>query len=153
MKALLIVFGIIALGVIVGVVVHLIRRKKMISDWEAMQYMANLNRRPGDSRYHLVTTLTDEELGWLMKYYDDQIKTRYHKVAGGMLVERSSEFELQVERDLEKKLLSDAQIDDINSRLFQSMQRLERYNPELYKKMESIRQRLNLLKSEFTIQI
>ena len=90
-----------------------------------------------------------EELDWLMRFYDNEIKTRYYKTAGGMLVENSSQFQIQVERDLKNRRLSDEQIDELTMKLLGSMERIERYDQERYQKMGEMRQKLIRLKSVF----
>ena len=115
--------------------------------------MANLNRKPGENRYHLLSNLSNEELEWLKKFYDDEIGTKYHKVAGGMLVERPSEFQLQIESALDNRMLSDAQIDEINDKIWKKMQWMQRSAPQTYQQLDDMRKKLNQLKSEFTIEL
>ena len=64
-----------------------------------------------------------------------------------MLVEKSSDFKIQTERDLKNRRLSDEQIDELTLRLLAGMKRIERYDQDRYRKMESIYHRLKQLKT------
>ena len=102
--------------------------------------------------YHSLDSLSDEELDWLIHFYNDRIKTREYRVPGGTLVERPSEFQHQVERDLENRQLADVQIDDIDSKLWDLMNLIKPYLSDPYQKgrydeMESMRQKLRRIKA------
>lgn len=66
-----------------------------------------------------------------------------------MLVENASEFQLRLERDLKNRRLSDVQIDELTSKLFESMKRIERYDRDRYRKMDDMRQKLKQLKTVY----
>lgn len=58
-----------------------------------------------------------------------------------MLVENASEFQLQIERDLKNRRLSNEQIDELTLKLLASMKRIERYDRDRYRKMDDMRQK------------
>ena len=68
-------------------------------------------------------------------------------------MERPTEFQLQIERDLDRRMLSDAQIDEINDKIWKTMQWMQRGAPEYYQQLDDMRKKLNQLKSEFTIEL
>ena len=144
MKTVLVIVGIIVIAAIAGILYTTWKKRQAYS---AIYYVNNYGRSSREVRYHPVNNLTDEELDWLMRFYDNEIKTRYHKTAGGMLVEKSSQFQIQVERDLENRQLSDEQIDELTMKLLGSMKRIERYDQERYRKMGEMRQKLIQLKN------
>jgi hypothetical protein len=146
MKAGWIIAGIIVMAVIAGMLYFFWKKRQAYS---SIYYVNNYGRSSRPVRYHPVSNLTDEELGWLMRVYDNEIKTRYHKTAGGMLVENASQFQIQVERDLKNRRLSDEQINELTMKLLGSMERIERYDPERYQKMGEMRQKLIQLKNVF----
>ena len=146
MKTVLVIVGIIVLAAIAGILYSSWKRQQAYS---SIYHVNNYGRSSRSVRYHPVNNLTDEELDWLMRFYDNEIKTRYHKTAGGMLVEKSSQFQIQVERDLENRQLSDEQIDELTMKLLGSMKRIERYDQERYRKMGEMRQKLIQLKNVF----
>lgn len=146
MKTVLIVAGVIVIAAIAGILYSSWKRQQAYS---SIYYVNNYGRSSRSVRYHPVNNLTDEELNWLMRFYDNEIKTRYYKTAGGMLVENSSQFQIQVERDLKNRRLSDEQIDELTMKLLRSMERIERYDPERYQKMGEMRQKLIQLKNVF----
>jgi len=146
MKAGWIIAGIIVIAVIAGMLYSAWKKRQAYS---SISYVNHYGRSSTAVRYHPVNNLTDEELDWLMRFYDNEIKTRYHKTAGGMLVEKSSQFQIQVERDLSNRRLSDEQIDELTMKLLGSMKRIERYDPERYQKMGEMRQKLIQLKNVF----
>ena len=146
MKTVLVIVGIIVLAAIAGILYSSGKRQQAYS---SIYHVNNYGRSSRSVRYHPVNNLTDEELDWLMRFYDNEIKTRYYKTAGGMLVEKSSQFQIQVERDLENRQLSDEQIDELTMKLLGSMKRIERYDPERYRKMGEMRQKLIQLKNVF----
>jgi hypothetical protein len=66
-----------------------------------------------------------------------------------MLVENASDFQVQIERDLKHRQLSDEQIDELTLKLFKSMERIERYDRDRYRKMDGMRQKLKRLKNVY----
>ncbi len=147
MKTVLIIVGIIVIATIAGILYY--SRKKRQEAYSSIYDVTNYGRSSRAVRYHPVNNLTDEELDWLMRFYDNEIKTRYYKTAGGMLVENSSQFQIQVEQDLKNRRLSDEQIDELTMKLLGSMEKIERYDPERYRKMGEMRQKLKELKNVF----
>ncbi len=144
MKTVLIVVGVIVIAAIAGILYSSWKRQQAYS---SIYHVNNYGRSSRMVRYHPVNNLTDEELDWLFWFYDNEIKTRYHKVAGGMLVERSSQFQTQIERDLKNRRLTDEQIDELTLKLFNSMREIERYDQKRYQKMGEMRQKLIQLKN------
>ena len=143
MISVLVIIAVIAAVLIAGIVYAARRRKEA---YDAIYYVNNYGRSAKTVQYHPINNMTNEELDWLFRLYDEQIKTRYHKVAGGMLVERSSEFQLQVERDLKNRRLHDEQIDELTAALQGVMDRIRRYDSERCAKMEMMVRKLNSLK-------
>lgn len=131
--------------VIAAVGWYFLRKRK--HDYSSIYYVSNYGRGSRRIQYHTVNNLTDEELEWILRFYDNEIKTRYHKVAGGMLVENASGFQLQIERDLKNRRLSNEQIDELTLKLLASMKRIERYDRDRYRKMDDMRQKLKQLEN------
>jgi len=146
MKAVVIIVSAIVIAALAGAVYV---SRKRYQAYSSISYVSSYGRSSLKTQYHPVSNLTDEELEWLFRFYDNEIKTRYHRTAGGMLVERPSDFRIQTERDLKNRQLSDEQIDELTSLLLEGMQRIERYDQDRYRKMESIRQKLKQLKTVF----
>lgn len=134
MTAVVIIVLVIAIAV-PAAVLYISRKRRQT--YSSIYYVNNYGRESVKAQYHPVNNLTDEELEWLLRFYDNEIKTRYHKVAGGMLVENVSDFQVQIERDLKHRQLSDEQIDELTLKLFKSMERIERYDRDRYRKMDS----------------
>jgi len=144
MAAAVIIAAVILIAALAGI---LYARRKRRQAYASIYYVNNYGRRQKETLCHPVSNLTDEELEWLLRFYDGEIKTRYHRTAGGMLVEKSSDFQIQTERDLKNRRLSDEQIDELTLRLLAGMKRIERYDQDRYRKMESIYHRLKQLKT------
>ena len=143
MKLIIVIATVIVIAAAAGI---------LFASWKKRQAYAsiydvkNYGRGSRTVPYHPLRNLSDNELEWLMRFYDNEIRTRYHKTAGGMLVERPSPAQLQVERDLKDRRLSDDEIDELTLKLFDSMKRIERYDPERAQKMGDLREKLIQLK-------
>ena len=146
MTAVVIIVLVIAIAV-PAAVLYISRKRRQT--YSSIYYVNNYGRGSVKAQYHPVNNLTDEELEWLLRFYDNEIKTQYHKVAGGMLVENASDFQVQIERDLKHRQLSDEQIDELTLKLFKSMERIERYDRDRYRKMDGMRQKLKRLKNVY----
>ena len=143
MKTYLIIAAVILIAAAAGFFLY----RRSMKAAASIYYVNHYGQKPQSGRTHPVSNLSDEELEWLLRFYDNEIKTRYHKVAGGMLVESGSSFQIQIERDLKNRRLSDEQIDELTRKLFEMMGRIERYDQERYRKMDDIRQKLKQLKN------
>ena len=128
--------------VLVGIVLASLKRR---GDALANYYVNNYGQGMRQTRYHHID-LSDEDLEWLIWYYNDEVKTRYHKVAGGTLVERGSPFQIQILKDLRNRQLTDEQIDEIDMKLYQTMKLIQRYGPERYRQMDEMRQKLQRIR-------
>ncbi len=146
MTAVVIIVLVIVIAVLAAVL-YISRKRRQA--YSSIYYVNNYGQGSEKAQYHLINDLTDEDLEWLIRYYDNEIKTRYHKVAGGMLVENASEFQLRLERDLKNRRLNDVQIDELTMKLFESMKRIERYDRDRYRKMDDMRQKLKQLKTVY----
>ena len=142
MKVLVFILIGIVFIVLVWIILAALKRR---GDALANYYVNNYGQGNLKTRYHHVD-LSDEDLEWLIWYYNDEVKTRYHKVAGGTLVERGSQFQLQILRDLRNRQLTDEQIDEIDMKLFLTMRSIQRYSQERYQQMDEMRKKLKRIK-------
>ena len=145
MNAVVVIAAVIVIAIAGGILFWYFRRKKYEA-YSSIYYVNHYGRKSQSDRYHLLKTISDEDLEWLFRFYNNEIRTRTHKTAGGMLVERPSPFQLQIERDLKNRRLSDEQIDELTLKLYKGMERIRRYDPERTRKMDDIRQQLQRIK-------
>ena len=146
MNAVVVIAAVIVIAIAGGILFWYFRRKKYEA-YSSIYYVNNYGRKSQSDRYHPLKTISDEDLEWLFRFYDNEISTRTYRTAGGMLVERPSPFQLQIESDLKNRRLSDEQIDELTQKLYKGMERIRRYDPERTRKMEEIRQQLQRIKT------